>query len=109
MTTDNQPKYIFQGPEKLLSEEQLATLSRASIRVYCYIANYLARRNVSHLWESNAAISRSAQVTEFTLGATHSELQRAGLLTLTPGVRPNHVKYELFEHEWAKVFKESED
>jgi hypothetical protein len=71
---------------------RVSQLSENGQKVYRAIMQALTHRNVKSIWMADREISRRSRVFIQNISAAQSELQRAGLLHLEPGLK--HVRYE---------------
>jgi hypothetical protein len=76
-----------------LSEFHQEMLSLNAQKVFCTVAYLLRDRKQTSIWLTDAEVSRRSRVLIQYIPGTQSELARAGLMHLEPGL--NAVRYEL--------------
>jgi hypothetical protein len=81
------------NPSNYLCEGHQETLSLNAQKVFCAIAYLLKDRNAESLWLDDAQVSRRARVLIQYVPGAQSELAKAGLLHMEPGI--TQTKYEL--------------
>jgi hypothetical protein len=82
-----------------LSEFHQEMLSLNAQKVFCTVAYLLRDRKQESIWLTDAEVSRRARVLIQFIPAAQSEIARAGLMHLEPGL--NAVKYELITEDEA--------
>jgi hypothetical protein len=89
-------KYRAIMPHEILSQEQLATLSSAAIRLYGTVWNRLKSSNSISMWMYDEDLANRSRMPLSLLKSAQSELSQSGLLVLIPGAV--QVKYCLPEY-----------
>jgi len=82
-----------------LNEFYQQMLSQPAQKVYCAVAHLLKDRKQTSIWLDDAQVSRRSRVLIQYIPGAQSEIARAGLMHLEPGL--NAVKYELVTEDEA--------
>jgi hypothetical protein len=114
-----QPQIPLQSPRKfflvaeILPSRIYRTINRDAQRVFAGIWNRLNNSSVDSIWISNENICRKTRLPEEKLDSALSELSRAGLLEIVPGLVQN--RYKVLDPdappltEFEKLWDESQD